>query len=219
LEFDHLFVCTSRGAPEADELVRAGFAEGTPNAHAGQGTACRRFFFRNAYLELLWVRDEAEARGAPAERTRLWERSRAAETGYSPFGVALRSPSDGETDDLPFETWAYRPAFLPAPLHVDVAESRTPAEPLVFRIPGRRPDAYDAARAQPLAHDSGAREITSIAITLAHAADSPALEAVERAGVVTFRQGLLPLAEVVFDGGRHGLGIDLRPGLPLVLRW
>ena len=220
MEFDHLFVSTSRGAPEADELVRAGFAEGTSNAHPGQGTACRRFFFRNAYLELLWVRDEAEARSHPVDRTRLWERWRSGETGYSPFGIGLRSPSQGDgSAELPFETWAYRPAYLPAPLHIDVAESRSPAEPLIFRIPGRRPDAYDAERAQPLVHDSGAEEITSITITLSHMGASPLLEAVERAGVVTFCPGPSPLAEVVLDGWRHGLGLDLRPGLPLVVRW
>jgi hypothetical protein len=40
-------------------------AEGEPNTHPGQGTACRRFFFRNAFLELVWVRDPAEAQGEP----------------------------------------------------------------------------------------------------------------------------------------------------------
>lgn len=61
LEFDHMFVCTEVGAPEADRLVAFGLTEGTPNAHPGQGTANRRFL-RNVYLELLRVRDEREAR-------------------------------------------------------------------------------------------------------------------------------------------------------------
>ena len=55
LQFDHLFICTSVGAPDAERLVAFGLTEGEPNVHPGQGTACRRFFFRNAYLELLWV--------------------------------------------------------------------------------------------------------------------------------------------------------------------
>lgn len=218
MEFDHLFVCTSRGAPEADELARAGFAEGRPNTHAGQGTACRRFFFRNAYLELLWVRDEVEARSVPADRTRLWERSRFELTGYSPFGVGLRS-SEEDAAELRFDAWAYRPAFLTDSLRIDVAESRSPVEPLIFHLAGRRPDAYDEAQAQPLVHSSGAEEITSVTITLANLEMSLALEAVEQSGVVAFRSGPSPLAEVVLDEGRHGLGLDLRPGLPLVVRW
>lgn len=48
---DHLFVCCAPGAPEADTLVGLGFHEGSGNTHPGQGTANRRFFFRNAYLE------------------------------------------------------------------------------------------------------------------------------------------------------------------------
>ena len=58
-ELDHVFVCCSAGGPEADALRRAGLSEGSPNTHPGQGTECRRFFFSNAYLELLWVSDAA----------------------------------------------------------------------------------------------------------------------------------------------------------------
>jgi hypothetical protein len=42
----------SKGAPEAEALLRVGLREGAGNTHPGQGTACRRFFFENAYLEL-----------------------------------------------------------------------------------------------------------------------------------------------------------------------
>ena len=62
LLLDHVFVCTAVGAPEADVLRAAGFAEGPANVHPGKGTACRRFFFENAFLELFWVQDETEAR-------------------------------------------------------------------------------------------------------------------------------------------------------------
>jgi hypothetical protein len=61
LEFDHMFICTAVDAPEADLLVAFGLTEGAPNSHPGQGTACRRFFFRNAMLELVWVHNESEA--------------------------------------------------------------------------------------------------------------------------------------------------------------
>ena len=93
MEFDHLFITTSVGAPEADRLLRAGFAEGEPNVHSGQGSSCRRFFFQNAYLEFLWVENESEARAAPVERTQLWERWCWERTGASPFGIGLRPSS------------------------------------------------------------------------------------------------------------------------------
>jgi hypothetical protein len=74
VELDHIFICTEVGAPEADQLVAFGLAEGTSNVHPGQGTTNRRFFFHNAMLELLWVREEQEARSPPITPARLWER-------------------------------------------------------------------------------------------------------------------------------------------------
>ena len=71
---DHVFVCCSEDAPEADALVGLGLVEGSGNTHPGQGTACRRFFFSNAYLELFWVRDPEEARSDMVAPTRLWDR-------------------------------------------------------------------------------------------------------------------------------------------------
>ena len=61
MELDHMFVCTDPGAPEAEKLVQFGLHEGPPNQHPGQGTACRRFAFANAMIELLWVSDAKEA--------------------------------------------------------------------------------------------------------------------------------------------------------------
>ena len=90
LALDHVFVCTAVGAPEAEALVAAGFAEGSGNTHPGQGTACRRFFFENAFLELFWVHDEREARGPETAPTRLWERWRDRADGR---GVLAPSPA------------------------------------------------------------------------------------------------------------------------------
>jgi Glyoxalase-like domain len=89
-EFDHALVWVSPGAPEAERLVAFGLTEGTPNVHAGQGTANRRFFFHNAMLELIWVQDETEAQGEPTARLGVRARWRHRETGASPFGLCLR---------------------------------------------------------------------------------------------------------------------------------
>src|SRR5437879_6291460 len=90
LELDHFFVCASIGAPEADRLIEFGLSEGTPNNHLGQGTANRRFFFHNAFLELLWVADPAEAQTSAVRRTGLWERWSRRSGGCSPFGIGFR---------------------------------------------------------------------------------------------------------------------------------
>src|SRR5438552_13949741 len=119
-ELDHIFMCASHNADEADRLTAIGLTEGEANRHPGQGTACRRFFFRNAYLELVWVADEEEARGALAAPTRLWDRWTGRGAGaVCPFGVVLRPASEAEREP-PFAFWPYRPPYLPAPLAIDV---------------------------------------------------------------------------------------------------
>jgi hypothetical protein len=91
VELDHFFILTGVGALEADHLLQFGLTEGAPNCHPGQGTACRRFFFRNAFLELIWVMDPVEAQSSLIRRTGLWERWSRRNQGASPFGICLRS--------------------------------------------------------------------------------------------------------------------------------
>jgi hypothetical protein len=121
IELDHLFVCTAPGAPEAERLVQFGLHEGPPNQHPGQGTACRRFAFVNAMIELFWVSDETEAQSQGARRTLLWERWSAREDKASPFGICLR-PVDAQDTRLPFPAWEYRPAYLPDPLVMHIGD-------------------------------------------------------------------------------------------------
>ena len=97
MQLDHLFILTAPGAPDADALAGHGFVEGAPNVHPGQGTANRRFFVGNAYLEFLWVTNDAEARSDVVSRTRLFDRWQERDSGTSsPFGVALRPGTPGE---------------------------------------------------------------------------------------------------------------------------
>jgi hypothetical protein len=214
-ELDHLFVCVCEGGDvEADGLMRLGLAEGQPNSHPGQGTACRRFFFANAYLELLWVHNPTEAQAEMARPLRLWERWSGRASGACPFGVCLRPARPGLTE-LPFCAWEYRPAYLPAPLCLHVATgSPSPEGPLLFYLPVcRRPDARSAPQRQPLGHALGVQEISQVRIF------GPRRPALREAAAVAFEAAEEHLAEVVFDGGRAGGRADLRPLLPLVLCW
>lgn len=219
VSFDHLFLCTSPGSHEIEPLLALGLSEGTPNQHPGQGTACRRIFFKNAYLEFLWVADEAEARSDPAAPLHLWERTRTEETGWSPFGIGLRPDGLGAP---PFPTWAYRPAYFPAPMQIEIGEnSIEPVEPLVFCVPiGARPDAYPEDRRQPLEHAIGFKEITRVRLTLQRNGPiSAPLVALERLGFVQLRTGDAPLLEIGFDRETERQFIDFRPTLPLCFSW
>ena len=223
VELDHLFTLTSRGAPEVERLVAFGLSEGQPNTHPGQGTACRRFFFHNAYLEFVWVEDEQEAASAWAEPLGFVARSQYRQTGASPFGLILRPAADAAEDgELPFATWTLRPPYLPEPLTLEVADSAAVTdEPLLFYMSfGRRADRSPVERRQPLAHAAGFNEITGIRLSWPGTRRlSPALQTVEEMGVAHFSAAPMPLAEVSFDGERQGKSWDFRPALPLRFHW
>ena len=159
---DHVFICTEAGAPAAHRLRALGLTEGSPNHHPGQGTACRRFFFRNAMLELLWVENAAEAQGEQTRGTRLWERCSAAGRGASPFGIVIR-PDPEPQRGCPFESWEYRPKTMPD-LVLRIATGTELEEPMWCCIESGRAPEEALERLQPVEHPAGFREITGLRI-------------------------------------------------------
>lgn len=217
-ELDHVFVCVGEGGPEASRLASCGLSEGEPNTHPGQGTACRRFVFANAFLELLWVCDAEEARSETPRPLRLWERWSGRSALACPFGLCLR-PARPDVGGPPFASWRYQPPYLPAPLCIHVGEDCSSVEgPLLLYLAfGRRPDSRPPPHPPP--HRAGFREITSVLVRGPQAPSSAARDAARQAGGVAFGPGESHLLEIGFDGEGQGRTIDLRPQLPLLLRW
>jgi hypothetical protein len=211
---DHVFVCCDRGAPEAEALVAAGLVEGARNVHEGQGTANRRFFFEDGYLELLWVEDEAEARSEPAAQTRLHERWAGRHDGGCPFGIAF-STVEGGAFDPPFATWPYRPAYLPPDQAILFAQGTSLAEPELFCLPW--PRRRDGAAAPPR-HPAGLERLVAVSVGLPDGCvPSQASRRAQAAGLVAFHRSARH--ELVLTlRARGDATFDLRPGLPLVLR-
>ena len=178
IHVDHLFICTTPGAPEARLLFDAGITEGSPNVHPGQGTANRRFFFENGYLELLWVSDEAESRSPLAAPTRLWERWSGRGEGANPCGICLSSPA-GVNGRLPFATWNYEPDYLPERHQILFADGLSLSEPEIFVLdwphrwsPGEVPTEHAAglSRIQRVSVGLGQPESVSATLNAAVAA-------------------------------------------------
>ena len=218
LTVDHVFICTGRGAPAADRLRQFGLTEGSPNTHPGQGTACRRFFFQNAMLELLWVEDVAEAQSEQTRRTQLWERWSEAGRSASPFGIILR-PASGTREACPFPSWEYRPASMPD-LALHIATGTGLNEPMwCYLETGRPPTEAPPERRQPLDHPSRLREITSVRVVSPHLNETSLTVAMARDKVIALDTGLDHLLELTFDGTSPTNHRDFRPDLPLVFRW
>jgi hypothetical protein len=213
-EFDHLFIFTDIGAPAADRLVTLGLTEGSSRTHPGQGTANRSFFFHNAMLELLWVHNPIEAQSEVIQRTRLWERSENRDR-ICPFGISLR-PTTDPPEPAAFPHWDYHPPYLPETLSIAVAtNSEVLTEPMLFQIPfGKRPDQLPSAKAQPLDHPIGFREITRVEIiTPVATAPSPELQTFLDNNHIKIRNGSKYCIELGFDGERQGQQVDLRSPL------
>jgi hypothetical protein len=211
---DHVFVCTAPGGPAAELLQAAGLVEGTRNHHPGQGTACRRFFFSNAMLELLWLESEADARNEQTRRTKLWERFSAGRTA-SPFGVFLR-PAPGTEPVCPWPAWSYRPQTMPG-LELEIAADTELAEPMwCYMKSGRAPSDWSPEKLQPLDHPAGLREISSVRIGCPDAKEGSVTSTMARKGVIALQNGAEHLLELHFDGGCRATTLDFRPALPLI---
>jgi hypothetical protein len=219
-ELDHLFICASEGAPEAGRLVSLGLTEGAPNRHPGQGTANRRFFFKKAMIELLWLTDEREAQSDLIARTGLYERCRFRETGASPFGLCVR-PGDSSVTGPPFECWDYLPPYLPEGFSIQVCSNSTLVqEPMLFYLPFRPKSSENLERRQPTDHALGLQEITGVLITQpSFESPSDGLSALIEMKLISIATGKDHLIEIEFDLGHEGQHADLRPDLPAVLRW
>jgi Glyoxalase-like domain len=222
-ELDHIFVCVNLDAPEATEVVALGLTEGQSALHQGQGTANRCFLFHNAYLELIWVHDEADASSTLTKRTGLFERWKGRTGRTCPFGICLRPkrPSDpSRASGLPFAGWDYLPRYVSPsrPIHVGANCDRL-TEPMLFFIESAsRPDSW--SRQPPLRHRLGVREITRLTWTRPTSTSlSPELQAVVDAGYLGVELGNTHALTICFDNEVMGLSASLLPHLPITLKW
>lgn len=216
MELDHFFICAEPAAPEAERLIEFGLREWSPNTHPGQGTACRRFGFANAMIELLWVSDPVEAQGESARRTLLWERWSGRRGPASPFGICARPAHADAAESLPpFPAWDYRPKYLSDPLSIRIAETGLD-EPMWIYLGFQQRIFWEREFVE---HPNGIRKVTGLVLAGEPEPRSAASRAMIEHGVLATRMGNGPLLEVEFDHNKRGRNVDFRPHLPLVFRF
>ncbi len=179
----HVFVFVEPEAPEARQLDDLGLCESCRRDHPGQGTANVCYCFDNAYLELLWVTDQAAVSSPIISRTGLAERADWRNNGANAFGIALRGDNPA-----PYPTWDYTPPYLPDGVSIPVAlSSDDPTQPLLFMSPGNaRPDQWKDGRAGERQRAVGLTEISALELTLAHGVTpSPDLQNLVDLGILT----------------------------------
>jgi hypothetical protein len=218
-ELDHIFVlCPLDAEAAAQALERVGLVEGSRNIHEGQGTACRRFFFENAYIELLWVTDPNDAQNELTQPTRLWERWSKRMKDACPFGIVLRAGIAASAEDCPFSSWAYRPSYLPPPLSIDIAAGSPLEEPEFLYLGFQRARARQDL--EPTSHRIPVNRLTHVSISLpASVGRSSAARALERIGLLNFTAATEYVISLTFDESAPEKTADLRPEIPMVLHW
>lgn len=208
MQIDHIFIRARPGGAEAEVLREFGLSEGSGNVHPGQGTANRRFFFANAFLELLWIADEQEVSNEQTRPTML--RERLSEGHASPFGICFRSAAS-------FPTWDYKPAYLPVGMTIGIASDAPLSEPMWFYTSaGKAPELLEGERRQPLDHAAGLGQVTAVRCTLPA---STTLSAAALASGINITKGDEHLLEISFDNEARGMVQDFRPTLPVIFRY
>jgi hypothetical protein len=210
LELDHFFILTEMGAPAASLLSKIGMIEGSANNHPGQGTSNRRFFFANAMLELLYIRDDQEAASGSGYRLHLVKR--AIDETASPFGLVFRTL--GNSAYTPFSGWQYSPKYLNTDQYFTVAEnSDCIEEPLCIHLPSTFSQAV-----RPL---SSARfdNVTEVRVCFPSMRSSSVLESIGKCQRLSLAPGKQHLMEIIFNGNNEHQSQDFRPSLPLIVRW
>jgi hypothetical protein len=225
LEIDHVFiVAASDAAAERALLSSGGFTVGgSVTKHTGAGTASVGVLFANAYLELVWVDPSvgvAAAQAANFARTR--QRSAWRTSGASPFGIGLRrTPSAPDT--LSVEATSYTAPWM-RPGTAILTVSEIPTAPALFIVPrymgldawaaelrAKEPDAFR--------HATGVERLTKVVLAGPGRPAPPVAAAVADVPGVTLLDSPEHGLELTFDEGKQRKEINLRPGLPVVLRY
>jgi hypothetical protein len=141
-----------------------------------------------------------------------WERS-----GACPFGICFRTLDETPADAvLPFETWPYRPEYLPAGSSIPmVSPPRSLLEPLVFLM--YRPKAPIPGAS--VLHRGSPRTLTGVIVHTPHPALSQPVQWFLNNGLFSVVPASDYLLELVLDHGTHGMTDRLAAPLPLAIRW
>jgi hypothetical protein len=219
ISLDHVFICAAINAPEAEALVAFGLVEGSSNVHPGQGTANRRFFFEDGFIELLWVANPLEVQSELTAPTRLWDRWSASVSHKNPqicpFGIGFSARGEVAVPP-PFESWAYHPRYLPADKSILFAKDTPLTEPELFYLSWPNPQTSSAI--QPKRHKAPLQRILSVSVGMPSLSNlSAAAQQATSAGLLKFHTSAV--YELVIDfQASEAVTLDLRPALGLVLR-
>lgn len=210
VELDHVFIWTEPdGGALRPYLESLGLVETYRRRHVGQGTANICYCFENAFLELVWIEDEAEAASERIARCEFVERNKVG----NPFGFAWRGTLHG------VQMWDFMPPYLPDDLSIKVAvDSDDISQPFMFTFPGSKPPSqWSADRKGALQRGAGFSAIQLSAVTTSkNNEQSETLSALVKAlGIAHLAEGAAAAIELTLKRASNDARGDITIKLPL----
>jgi len=208
MTIDHIFIFVD-SKEIANTLVDFGLTEGSGNVHKGIGTANRRFFFENFYLEILWVENKLESQSI--EEIGIWERSNYVSSEYSRFGLCLKNTND--TDAIFTNSIQWKPKFLKDNEYVNILTSKK--LPWIFRFPANR---TTILQDEPKTHKIGIKNLTKVIFTLPKTDFHEKLNHLENNSIVKMKNEKTNALILEFDNGKKGIIKKIKE-LDLVIKY
>lgn len=209
---DHFYICTDNPGRDVKRLVQLGLVEGEPNVHYSQGTANRRFFFKNSMLELLYLVNEEEAKSERTKPLDIWAQFK--DRQRNRIGIIF-IPAEAGCAENPFRSKKYQPLYLPEGLAMDVSENLSLEDPtyIFMDFAMRKENQLTQSHCINGMEFDTIKKYTLYLKDTVFSYNTKALASVESLDVISSDDNYIQLN---FTGPETGQMIDLRPELPLV---
>ncbi len=233
----YLFAFSSVGRQIVPFLRKLGLNCTEPTKNPAHGTVSTLIFFENVYLELFWSEETSHlAQSDMLREFNFLARVNWLETGASPFGFGLSYPTDNDN-------------FLASTVEAMGTDERStfeqllpfcsinlsnPEEPICYLVPdyeakGNRLNRVLATAEQIMNPSLEMRKLTHVKLrvirdqlsllALPNRVLATPLVSLGAQNLVDIEYKKHPLLELTFDDGNQKRFVDLRPLIPIVLRF
>ncbi len=225
----YLFAFSAVGRPLIPFLRKLGLNCTEPKKNPAQGTVSTLIFFENVYLEIFWFENQSHLTQFDMMREFNFQaRVNWVATGASPFGFGLSYSTTNNNDFAPSiveanvinEALIYEQLLLFCPINL-----ANPEEPICYFVPDyeaqrNRLNRSLATSEQIQSPGFGMRKLTHVKLKVfSDRIITPPLIDLATQKRLDIEYGKHPLLELTFDDGNQQKFVDLRPFIPIVLRY
>ena len=224
----YLFAFSAVGRQLIPFLRKLGLNCTEPQENPAQGTVSTVLFFENIYLELFWFDDNSHlAQSELREEWNLLARLNWLETGASPFGFGLCSGTDQanlSTSQSESRQTKER-KIVKQDCQFGPDNLANPDEPIIYAVSSHTANCSKLNRVwsidEPIVTQNlGMRQLTRVQVqVIGEGIVNTSLLSLVAQNILDIEYKKYPLLELTFDQNNRQKCLDLRPLLPLVLKY